>query len=132
MLGIKGGRHRLQLGVIGDAANTTSRVESLTKRYGAAILVTGRTLASSERNIQARAVDRVIPKGKQQPITVWEVLDGIPEQERAAKLASMAEFNRGRELYEAGDPGVSLVHFANVLRDNPEDRASQLYIGRWL
>jgi adenylate cyclase len=130
MLGIKGGRNRLQLGVIGDAANTASRVESLTKRYGASILVTGRTLDSTERTIQARAVDHVIPKGKQKPITVWEVLDGIPESERAAKLASLDEFDRGRAQYEAGDPGASLVHFANVLRDNPGDRASQLYIGR--
>jgi adenylate cyclase len=132
MLGTIGGEARLSAGVIGDSVNTACRIESLTKLYGASVLVTDRTRAgcAGVDGFRMRAVDRIRPKGKANPIALYEVLDGLPAGELDAKLASLAEFERGLELYQAGEPGAGLVHFAAALKICPGDRAAQLYIGR--
>jgi adenylate cyclase len=132
MLGTIGGEARLSAGVIGDSVNTACRIESLTKLYGASVLVTDRTRAgcAGVERFRMRAVDRIRPKGKANPITLYEVLDGLPAGKLDAKLASLAEFERGLELYQAGEPGAGLVHFAAALKIFPGDRAAQLYIGR--
>jgi adenylate cyclase len=132
MLGTIGGQARLSAGVIGDSVNTACRIESLTRLYGASVLVTDRTRAgcAGAERFRMRAVDRIRPKGKANAIAVYEVLDGLPAAELDGKLASAAEFERGLELYQAGEPGAGLVHFAAALKIFPGDRAAQLYVGR--
>jgi adenylate cyclase len=132
MLGTMGGMGRLAASVIGDAANTASRVESATKLYGASVLITEHTRGglADPSAWTMRAVDRVRPKGKKNPVTLFEVLDGLPEAERGGKVASQPAFTEGWELYQAGRPGDALVHFAEALRRCPSDRAAQLYVGR--
>jgi adenylate cyclase len=132
MLGTIGGASRLSASVIGDAANTASRIESLTNRYGAAVLISERTRAgcADAGRYRMRAVDRVRVRGKTNPVALYEVLDGLPDDELAGKLAALADFERGLALYQAGKPGESLVHFAAALKTCPTDRAAQLYVGR--
>ena len=67
--------------VIGDHVNLGSRVESLTRRFDANILITEMTLAKLRDAITAgtlkgmaiSGVRRVIVKGKEQPVTVYGV-----------------------------------------------------------
>jgi adenylate cyclase len=131
MLGVIGGDRRLSAGVIGDSANTASRIESLTKRYGASVMISQNTLdaLADPAAYRTRPVDRVRPKGKALPITLFEVLDGLPDAELNGKLAGIEDFVKGWEAYQAGEPGEGLVHFAAALKAYPADRASQLYIG---
>jgi adenylate cyclase len=131
MLGTIGGE-RLSASVIGDSTNTAARIESLTKRYGAWVLISDRTRAAFKtvELCRLREVDRIRPKGKANPITLYEVLDGLPEEERQGKLATQADFERGLALYQAGKAGEGLVHFASALKAWPHDRAAQLYVGR--
>jgi adenylate cyclase len=131
MLGTMGAR-RLAASVIGDAANTASRVEGATKLYGASVLVTEHTrdgLADAS-TWRMRPVDKVRPRGKQNPVMLYEVLDGLPEAECSGKLESQAVFSEGWQLYQSGRPGDALVCFAEALRRCPSDRAAQLYVGR--
>ncbi|GFO62641.1 adenylate/guanylate cyclase domain-containing protein [Geomonas paludis] len=66
--------------VIGDEVNLASRVESLTRTFEAGILVTEKTVACLRDSIEAgtvtgiglRGLRRVIVKGKQQPVTLYE------------------------------------------------------------
>ena len=46
MLGTVGGQNRMDATVISDAVNLASRVESLTKNYGVALLITQQTLTN--------------------------------------------------------------------------------------
>ncbi|MBU5612130.1 CHASE2 domain-containing protein [Geomonas azotofigens] len=72
--------------VIGDEVNLASRVESLTRTFGAGILVTEKTVArlrdgvaaGTLRGIGLTGVRRVIVKGKEQPVTLYEArsIDG--------------------------------------------------------
>jgi hemerythrin len=132
MLGTIGGEQRLSAGVIGDSTNTAARIEALTKRYAAPILVSENTLrgCADPGRYQTRPVDRVRPKGKTKPIAILEVLDGLEGAELEGKLASGDDFVHGIELYQAGEPGEALVCFAAALKAYPADRAAQLYIGR--
>jgi adenylate cyclase len=132
MLGTIGGATRLSASVIGDSVNTACRIEGLTKLYAASVLVSDRTrgACAEPQQFRMRAVDRIRPKGKANAITLYEVLDGLPDIELEGKLASQAQFERGLELYQAGKPGEGLGHFAAALNAFPGDRAAQLYIGR--
>jgi len=132
MLGTIGGEKRLSAGVIGDSANTASRIESLTKRYGACLLISDRTRSGcrAPEGIRMRLIDRVRPHGKAEPVALYEVLEGLSEAEIAGKVAGLEAFEQGLARFQAGDPGDGLVHFAAALKACPTDRAAQLYIGR--
>jgi adenylate cyclase len=73
-----GGNWRLDTGVVGDAVNTSARIESLTKRYGEPILVSEDTAGACGDAFSFRTVDRVAPKGKSRQITLYALAKGQP------------------------------------------------------
>jgi class 3 adenylate cyclase len=78
MLGTIGGRDRLDTGVVGDAVNTASRIESLTKQYERPLLISDATKAAltDHDDLRFEEIDRVAPKGKRQHITLYAVALG--------------------------------------------------------
>ena len=101
MLGTVGEQERMDGSVIADAVNLCSRLESLTRVYGAGILTTGRTLKSlsSPGRIASRFIDRVQVKGRKETVLLFEVLDGCPPAERELKLSYREELARGLRHY---------------------------------
>ena len=72
LVGNKGSALRLDYGLVGDAVNEAARVEALTKYYGVRLLVTRDTYAQFSRQGHRRLVDRVIVKGKSEPVELFE------------------------------------------------------------
>lgn len=72
LVGNKGSALRLDYGLVGDTVNEAARVESLTKFYGVRLLVTRGTFAQFSTQGTRRLVDRVIVKGKSEPVELFE------------------------------------------------------------
>jgi class 3 adenylate cyclase len=101
VLGTVGSVDRLKCGVVGDTVNTASRIEQLTKRYGARFLVGEQThrLLEQGGRFSMRAVDRVAAKGKANAMTLYEVLDAEEPARRDAKESTRVRLEEARALY---------------------------------
>jgi adenylate cyclase len=72
LVGNKGSALRLDYGLVGDTVNEAARIEALTKEYGVKLLISGDTFERLERQGVHRLVDRVIVKGKTEPVELFE------------------------------------------------------------
>ncbi len=102
VLGTVGSSDRLKCGVVGDTVNTASRIEQLTKRYGARFLIGEQTfhrLGDAAHRFSVRAVDRVSAKGKVNAMVLYEVLDAEDPVRREAKESTREMLDEARALY---------------------------------
>jgi adenylate cyclase len=72
LVGNKGSALRLDYGLVGDTVNEAARVEALTKYYGVRMIVTRDTFAQFKTQCTRRLLDRVIVKGKSEPVELYE------------------------------------------------------------
>jgi adenylate cyclase len=72
LVGNKGSALRLDYGLVGDTVNEAARVEALTKYYGVRMLVTRDAFAQFNPQFNRRLLDRVIVKGKSEPVELYE------------------------------------------------------------
>jgi len=100
-LGTIGAANHIKCGVIGDSVNLASRVESLTVTYGVTLLTTDHTLEGvRDRGAYAlRMVDRVVVKGRLDPVTLYEVFDADPDATRAVKHEVAERFDEALACY---------------------------------
>lgn len=132
MLGIIGEEERMQGTVISDVVNTASRMEELTKLYGASIVISEQTLDSISHadKYKFRFLDNVQVKGKRETISVFENFDGDPPKMLDLKSKTKETFERGVQLYQQGQMSEARACFETVLRENKDDIAAQLYLQR--
>ncbi|MDX1909157.1 MAG: adenylate/guanylate cyclase domain-containing protein [Bacteroidia bacterium] len=130
MLGMIGDEERMSPGVISDTVNTASRLEGLTKFYGAQIVISESTLRGlpDPDRFQYRFLGKVQVKGKQHVVPVYEILDGLPQAVRQAKLQTRTDFEQGLAHYFAREFYQAQFRFERVLETHPDDVASQLYL----
>ncbi|MCW7491055.1 adenylate/guanylate cyclase domain-containing protein [Leptospira sp. 2 VSF19] len=132
MLGILGEEERLESTVISDTVNLSSRIQGLTKKYGARILVSLTSLMLHEDldTIPYRILDFVRVKGKQETVMIAEVL--IPDIDIISnkKIENKDRFEAAIFDYERADFVSALEGFREVFANNPEDLAAQIYIER--
>ncbi|TGK81396.1 adenylate/guanylate cyclase domain-containing protein [Leptospira noumeaensis] len=132
MLGILGEEERLESTVIADTVNLSSRIQGLTKKYGARILVSLTSLMLHEDldTIPYRILDFVRVKGKQETVMIAEVL--IPDIDPISnkKIENKDQFEAAIFDYERADFVSALEKFRSVFADNPDDLAAQIYIER--
>ena len=123
VLGTVGSADRLKCGVVGDTVNTASRIEQLTKRYGAPFLIGEHTFLSlvEPARFSIRLVDRVAAKGKQLAVSLYEVLDAEAPDRRAAKERTRELLDSAMALYLARDFGPAVQVIEQARRIDPAD-----------
>jgi two-component system sensor histidine kinase ChiS len=132
MLGTIGGNNRMDSTVIADTVNLASRLEGLTKRYKANILISAYTLVglSEPTRYNYRFLGKVQVKGKQAAVPIYEVYDGDPDDIVELKHKTKGVFEEGLQNYFAKEFITAMGFFTQVLACNPNDKTAQLYVER--
>ncbi|NEQ49533.1 MAG: adenylate/guanylate cyclase domain-containing response regulator [Leptolyngbya sp. SIO3F4] len=132
MVGMVGETNRMQADAVSDNVNLTARLEGLTKYYGVSLLISEDVMLKLKHpeEYSVRLLDRITVKGRQEPITIYEVLDAETEAIRRLKLESLPMYQQGRHFYNDGDWNKAKACFEALLQVNPNDKTVQFYLAR--
>ncbi|MFK7922249.1 MAG: ATP-binding protein [Bacteroidia bacterium] len=132
IMGVIGDRLRNDTATISDAVNTASRMEGLTKFYGANLLVSEATLKALDdpTEFDFRYLGQVQVKGKKIAIGVYEFFDADLDSDQTLKWGAQQPFEQGLRHYYAREFKDAITTFGEVLHINPADKAAQHYLER--
>lgn len=132
MLGTIGEANRMDATVISDAVNLASRLEGLTKIYGAPILISDATFQRirNQDKYQYRMLGRVQVKGKKESVGILEIIQDQSQDIAEIKSKSKPMFERGIFYYLQKDFEAAINIFRVVAEANPDDKAAVLFQSR--
>lgn len=132
MLGTVGGRNRMDSTAISDTVNVAARIERMTRIYSANLLISHHTfLELSDSNLYAmRVIDRVQVKGKIAYVSVYEVFDPDPPEQREGKLKSRTDFESGLAFFYQERFEEARQRFQRCLEICATDKVARSYYER--
>lgn len=132
MLGIIGEEQRIESAVLSDSMGVANSLESMTKKYGAKIILSLDALLEMERpdSYPHRLLDFIKIPAKQKLIGIAQVLVEGVEDSFDLKLKTKEQFEESVNLFWDGEFAKAGDGFREVLAIDPSDKASQLYLDR--
>lgn len=132
MLGTIGDDYRMDSTVIADAVNLSSRLEGLTKVYGADIIVSQQMLDALQKPyaFKCRFLDRTFIKGKSEEINIYEIIDSSKQSKNYIQPEYLNAFETAAQNYHKGLVWDSFNIFNKLSESYPEDKAVLYYLDR--
>jgi two-component system sensor histidine kinase ChiS len=130
MLGVVGVADRMEGTVISDAVNLSSRLQSIAKAFNIPLVISERTFMQLEDpgKYKYRFIGKVRVKGKDAPVSVFEIFDGLPDDLFERKMKSNTFFEQGMLAYYQKDYSQGVFYFKRALETVPNDGASRFYL----
>ncbi len=126
-----GSSKRMELTSIGDGVNLGSRLEGASKQYGCDIVISENTFKPTSDRIWYRELDCIRVKGKNQPVSIYELVGLKSEPIDDTKKEIIDMYHRGREYYLKRKFTRAMGEFGAILEDYGEkDKAATLYLKR--
>ncbi|MBR3550022.1 MAG: guanylate cyclase [Treponema sp.] len=127
IVGSIGSKDKTDYSVIGDNVNLASRLEGLTKTYGAHILVSQSVFENAGENEFAfRHIDDVRVKGKKNAVPIY----AVDKNESEFPLEYKDAYSKGMDLYKKGIWNLARDYFLKALSAVEGDKAASLLLSR--
>ncbi|HYD23407.1 MAG TPA: adenylate/guanylate cyclase domain-containing protein [Croceibacterium sp.] len=114
VVGNFGGKSRIQYTALGDSMNTASRLEAANKALASSVMAS-RDFAERSGLDWWRPMGRVVLRGREKPVDLFEPAPGFPQEGRAALHQAMILLDSDRE--------AALAVIAGLVASHPADRA---------
>jgi class 3 adenylate cyclase len=126
ILGIIGDENRSDPATLADTVNIASRIEGLTKHFGANIILSeeSKALLDNEDDYHLRYLGKVQVKGKKNALSIFECYDGDYEHVAELKNAHMDSFNEALSCYYNRDFTDACVILKGIINKNPQDKVA--------
>ncbi|MBN2659454.1 MAG: adenylate/guanylate cyclase domain-containing protein [Spirochaetales bacterium] len=130
MLGTIGETNRMETTVIADTVNIASRLEELTKTYGARIIISKDLFDKMEdkTGIVSRSLGASAVKGKAAPLEIVEILDDEFMEPDMRKMENLGNFEKAVDLIRDRDFTEAMMILEKVTLSDPDDKAAAFFL----
>ncbi len=130
IVGNLGSSTRMNYTAIGDAINVTSRLESINKIYNSHIIASEAVYLAIKNQFVFRFLDRVVVKGKEKVMSIYELLGDKFEKFSFDLDAYNQAFSKAYACYSKHQWDEAIAHFKHCVVLHPEDQLAHLYVAR--
>ena len=114
--------------VMGDAVNLASRLEGITKEYGANVIVGEDTMAAAP-DMVFRELDRVRVKGKENAVTIYQPL-GLRSEVSADIIKVLEVYQEALATYRRQEWDKAETQLRHLQETSPGDKLYELFLAR--